>query len=103
VNLDKLSESLIQGNEALSIVNELIHEQGAEVDQHIAWLQSQLTNIINEMAAMQIDIESGLSIQHLGFSNQDEFEEMLDGFAIEIASLKSQIRSILIERKGRVK
>lgn len=65
------------------------------------WLETQLANIIAEMEAILADVDSGLSIQHIGFSSDADFEEMIEGFEIEINNLKGKIRSLLLARNGR--
>jgi hypothetical protein len=66
--------------------------------ERLHWLQTQLTNVMTELAAMIADIESGLSIQSMGFSVDGDLEELVEGFEIEISSLKGQIQSLLHSR-----
>ena len=66
--------------------------------ERLHWLQMQLTNVMTELSALLADFESGLSIQAMGFSVDGELEELVEGFEIEISSLKGQITSLLMGR-----
>lgn len=72
-----------------------------EEDGRLHWLETQLANVVAEMEALLADIESGLSITSIGFSCDGDVEEMIEGFEVEIASLRAQIRSMLLARQGR--
>lgn len=59
----------------------------------LQWLERQLANIVAELQAMLANIEAGWPISCSGFFRDDEFQEMIDDLASEIANLKSMIRS----------
>lgn len=60
----------------------------------LEWLEQQLAGIMLELQLLLLDMESGLSIQNLGFFGEDDFMEMIEDMTISIQSLKGQIRSL---------
>lgn len=57
----------------------------------IHWLQMQLSNVISELSALLADLESG-------FSFDSDVNELVEGFELEITSLRAQIKSLLMAR-----
>lgn len=60
----------------------------------LEWLERQLANVVAELQAIFSDIESGSSISDLGFSGDEDFQEMIDDLGNEIAKLKSMIQTL---------
>lgn len=60
----------------------------------LGWLERQLANVVAELQAIFSDIESGSSISDLGFSGDEDFQEMIDDLGNEIAKLKSMIQAL---------
>lgn len=60
--------------------------------EQIDWLERQLTNISDELQAMILDIESGLTIIDIGFFSGGDFEDRMADIQIQISNLKDRIR-----------
>lgn len=91
----RLNDCLDAAGSASREVDIIPKNDNIEEANRLHWLQTQLANVMNELAAMLADIESGLSIQSMGFSVDGDIEELVEGFEIEITSLKGQIQSLL--------
>lgn len=96
-----LSDCLDVARSASRDVEDLSADDDRMDVERLHWLETQLANVVAELDAMLADIESGLSIQCMGFSCEGDFEEMIEGFEVEIVSLRGQIRSLLLARQGR--
>ena len=62
------------------------------------WLQMQLSSVISELSALLADLESGLSFGEMGLAFEADANELVDGFELEVASLRAQIKSLLMAR-----
>lgn len=66
---------------------------GATVDQDVMlrlqWVERQLANIAGKLEALMADIEVGLSLHELGFSDPQEMQDLLDDMNAQIAQLRS--------------
>lgn len=60
----------------------------------LGWLERQLANVVAQLQAIVSDIESGSSISDLGFSGNEDFQEMIDDLGNEIAKLKGMIQTL---------
>ena len=73
---------------------EILNESSAEKENpRILHLQRLLRNVVANLQALMIDIEAGRSWSDLGFQNSSDLAEILDGFELEISSLKSMIQN----------
>lgn len=63
-------------------------------DPRLPWLEKQLASVVAQLIGIMTDIEAGMSVTDLGFSGNDEFEEMLEGLEVEIVKLKGLIRTL---------
>lgn len=84
-----ISEHLKEAQEAMGDV-----PNTNAANPNLQWLERQLANIVAELQAMLADIEAGWPISNAGFFCNDEFQEVIDDLASEIANLKSMIRSL---------
>jgi len=60
----------------------------------LEWLERQLASAVAQLQAMISDIETGSSIVDLGFSGDEDFQEMVDDLGNEIAKLKGVIQTL---------
>lgn len=78
--------------QAQSVSDELPESKSA--DPYLLWLERQLANIISHLLALAADLEAGCSISDFGVFTDDECREMMQDLGVEIANLKSMIRTI---------
>lgn len=60
-----------------------------EIQQQIAWIQRQLSTLVSKLQGMLEDLNSGLSIAEMGFTDTDEMHDFLQDLATQIEQLKS--------------
>lgn len=87
----ELSTSLA---ERLKKAQEALTDLPGSPDPRLLWLERQLVNLVAQLQAMLTDIEAGVSISAMGFSGEEEFQEMLADLDIDIANLKGLIRTM---------
>lgn len=63
-------------------------------DEKLHWLERQLANIMVQLQAMLMDIESGLTTQDIGFFGENDFEDMVEDMKVSISQLREQIQTI---------
>lgn len=63
----------------------------SEDEGRLHWLQTQLASVISELSALLADLESG-------FSFDSDVTELVEGFELEVTSLRAQIKSLLLAR-----
>ncbi len=97
----RLSDCLDVANTASNEIHGITPGESTNFGERLHWLEMQLANVVNEMLALLADMESGISIYNLGFSNDGDLEDILEGFEIEISNLRGQIRSMMMAGKGR--
>ncbi len=95
---DSLGDCLVAARGAAAEVDRLV--LGDDDGLRLQWLETQLASVVLELQNLLVDMETGMSIKDMGFSGGDEFAELIDGFQAEIASLKGQIRGLMLG-KGR--
>ena len=80
---------------------ELDGSNGEKDNGLLHWLERQLASVIMELEMMLSDIAEGINTKFMGFNTDDEFEELVDSFEIEIRRLKSRILAIRQVGRGR--
>jgi len=60
----------------------------------LLWLEKQLANIVALLQAWLADIEAGLTVADIGFFCEQDFENTVNDFQMEIVKLKGMIRSL---------
>jgi hypothetical protein len=58
------------------------------------WLKSQLKNMIFELEAIKMDMESGVSLKEIGFFTKEDLFERLEEYKTQISNLKSALRNL---------
>lgn len=73
---------------------------GNESNLQTAELEKKLAGVVAQLQKMYLDIDSGLSIGDIGFSNDQDFQDAVDDLVNEIAKLKGLIQTLKIINKG---
>lgn len=60
----------------------------------LRWLERQMASLVAHLQGLILDMESGLSLKDMGFSGNEDFEEMVQDVEVTIRSLKSQILTL---------
>lgn len=55
----------------------------------LQWIERQLAALTSKLKAMQEDMDAGVSVNEMGFSDPQEMQELLNDMGIQIAHLKS--------------
>lgn len=87
-------------NAAREIDDSLPKPQACEVENdpaiavRLQWIERQLSTLTAKLKAMQQDMEAGLSLNEMGFSDPQELQELLNDMAIQIEHLRSVCRAL---------
>lgn len=82
-------------NAARDVDGSLPRPQACEVESNPAvavrlqWIERQLDTLTAKLKAMQEDMDAGLSVNEMGFSDPQELQELLNDIGIQIAHLRS--------------
>lgn len=69
-------------------------ELKSQQNQQLEWIQRQLSTLLGKLQGMLEDLNSGLSIAEMGFSDPAEINDFLQDLTAQIAQLKSIAQSI---------
>lgn len=97
--LDRLYECLGSATKAhrdgtASPVSQACDSLDIEKQSRLHWLDTQLSARVAQLQGLALDMESGLSVGNLGYSSDDEFDEMLEDIACEVRQLQRMIREV---------
>lgn len=82
-------------NAAQDVDDSLLKPQASEVESNPAiaarlqWIERQLSTLMAKLNAMREDIDAGLNLNEMGFSDPQELQDLLSDIGIQIAHLKS--------------
>ncbi|WP_304350778.1 hypothetical protein [Comamonas testosteroni] len=65
-----------------------------DVQQRIEWIERQLATLVSKLQGMQADLNAGLSIEEMGFTDPEELQDFLQDLTSQIAQLKSLAQAI---------
>ena len=92
---ERLSDCLDRAGKSFGEVSATAHHND---ESQLHWLQMQLSSVISELSALLADLGSGLSFGEMGLAFETDANELVDGFELEVASLRAQIKSLLMAR-----
>ena len=94
--LEQIEASLVSVIGVESAIHD-ISERGLdalEIHPRIKWIERQLATLVNKLQAMEEDLNSGLSIQDMGFSDYSELQDFLQDLTAQISQLRSLAQSL---------
>ena len=99
---DRLQECLtfatqVQHRETVSPASANISSGDDEAHHRLQWLERQLASLVMQLQGFMLDIETGLTLDNLGYSNEEDFLEMLEYIECEVRQIQRMIKDV----KGR--
>jgi hypothetical protein len=64
-------------------------ESNPAIAVRLQWIERQLSTLTAKLKAMQEDMDAGLNLNEMGFSDSQELQELLNDMSIQISHLKA--------------
>lgn len=98
--MDTILECIETSLAAADGVESVIHSEvrrgleSPEIQQRVEWIERQLATLVSKLQGMQADLNSGLSIEEMGFTDPEDLQDFLQDLTSQIAQLKSLAQAI---------
>lgn len=100
--IEKCGHAVKSALDAIEDWKERASNNGFEKFARLLWIERQLTNIKGRISAIESDIEAGVGLQEMGFSDSQEMHDLLSEMKIEVIQLleMGRAQSLGVERSS---